>query len=546
MKQLCFIFLALVSVIAMTCCTSRKVARSLTEVENVIDERPDSALALLMKIDTTAIRSRAGKAEWSLLMSMALDKNYIDTATTRIITPAVNWYKRRGTADQKMKSFFYLGRVQSNAGNNEEAIIALTMAKEYSAASKDKRFRGLICGALADLYRKCFLFQRQLEELQESQKCFSSAGDKRRSDLTLGRLAMAYQDLNRWPEADSLYSVALTRNAKDTFAMRSFLSNSATMNMILPEPDFNKSIDLFTRLAVDYKTSLASIDLTCFAFAEELKGNHSACDEIISLCEQPDDYWMFRILYNRKKNEEAIESLNRIYSKQDTVVRSMLSNSISNSLNDYYGAEAASAKQASKIDRMMLMIVTLASLILVSVIISLARRRLRKADEEKMKMRRLADEADRMAADTRAEYDRELSGLRNAFAKLHKERFSSLKSLCDLYLSTKRLNSRKDRIYAKVESIISFINTDEDSWKSFESKIDRSLDGIVTKLRTELNGVSETDVKLFCYSIIRLDGESISSITGLTTSNLYSRKSRLKDRILTENPPHKEEFLMFF
>ena len=61
-----------------------------------------------------------------------------------------------------------------------------------------------------------------------------------------------------------------------------------------------------------------------------------------------------------------------------------------------------------------------------------------------------------------------------------------------------------------------------------------------------MDGLSETDVRLFCYSIIKLDGETISSITGLTPSNIYSRKFRLKERILAENPGHKDEFLLFF
>ena len=108
------------------------------------------------------------------------------------------------------------------------------------------------------------------------------------------------------------------------------------------------------------------------------------------------------------------------------------------------------------------------------------------------------------------------------------------------------MDSRKDRIYSEVESILSFLNTDNKKWKSFESNVNRRLGNVVANLRQEIPGLNEIDVKLFCYSIIKLDAETISTITGLTTSNIYSRKSRLKDRIASSNSVHKDEFLLFF
>lgn len=158
----------------------------------------------------------------------------------------------------------------------------------------------------------------------------------------------------------------------------------------------------------------------------------------------------------------------------------------------------------------------------------------------------LLENASALLEDSKAKYQMELSNLRDSYTKLYREQFTSIRSLCTLYLRTRKLDSKKDRIYAEVESILSFINSDDKKWKSFESRINKSLNNVVAKLRQELPGTSDVDVRLFCYSIIKLDAETISTITGLTTSNIYSHKSRLKDKIISANPAHKEEFLLFF
>ena len=77
----------------------------LSDIESYIDSRPDSALAAIRQIDTTALRGRAVKAKYSLLHAMALDKNYIDTADTRIVQPAIDWYSRHGSPEEKLTAY---------------------------------------------------------------------------------------------------------------------------------------------------------------------------------------------------------------------------------------------------------------------------------------------------------------------------------------------------------------------------------------------------------------------------------------------------------
>jgi hypothetical protein len=53
-----------------------------------MDERPDSAMFILneLKIDEL---NKQHRARYALLMSMALDKNYIDTTSFAVLQPAI-------------------------------------------------------------------------------------------------------------------------------------------------------------------------------------------------------------------------------------------------------------------------------------------------------------------------------------------------------------------------------------------------------------------------------------------------------------------------
>lgn len=70
--------------------------RDLDLAESLIHERPDSSLAILNEWQTThKTISNAKRARYSLLMSMALDKNYIDIKSDSVISPAVKYYSKR-------------------------------------------------------------------------------------------------------------------------------------------------------------------------------------------------------------------------------------------------------------------------------------------------------------------------------------------------------------------------------------------------------------------------------------------------------------------
>lgn len=67
---------------------NRELIQKLQNVDELMAEHPDRALTTIKLIDTLALRTKALKARYSLLLTMALDKNNIYNTNLDLIRPA--------------------------------------------------------------------------------------------------------------------------------------------------------------------------------------------------------------------------------------------------------------------------------------------------------------------------------------------------------------------------------------------------------------------------------------------------------------------------
>ena len=143
----------------LTCCA----VMSCVDDSAVMEEHPDSALALLDTLDRSRLRTRGAKARHTLLYSQALDKNWIDLSTDSIIKPAVRYYARHGNLDDRLKAQYYLGRIYQNAGDNESAMRCFVNAEKYASKCDDAGMAGRLYTAMTAIYYSIYQFEMALE-----------------------------------------------------------------------------------------------------------------------------------------------------------------------------------------------------------------------------------------------------------------------------------------------------------------------------------------------------------------------------------------------
>lgn len=130
-RGLIYIIISIIFLSFIGCKRGHEAMKQLDVAETVINSNPDSAMRILESIQIEDLYSPHSKARYALLRTMALDKNYIDTTTFDILQPAIDYYIKNGTPDEKLKTYYYQGRIYQNRQENDSALQCYAYGKEY-------------------------------------------------------------------------------------------------------------------------------------------------------------------------------------------------------------------------------------------------------------------------------------------------------------------------------------------------------------------------------------------------------------------------------
>lgn len=135
MKSLAYI---LSFILCLASCTRHsKEWEKLQDVETYIVTNADSALVTLQNIQPEKLANKEEKAKHALLLSMAMDKNYIDRTDFEVLQPAIDYYQDHGTANDKLRTYYYQGRIYQNKGDKDLSMQAFINGKELKDEMTD-------------------------------------------------------------------------------------------------------------------------------------------------------------------------------------------------------------------------------------------------------------------------------------------------------------------------------------------------------------------------------------------------------------------------
>lgn len=187
--------------------------RTLEDVASFIEERPDSALTILDTMDSFSLTTSALKARHSLLLAMARDKNYIDDTTDSIIAPAVSWYRRHGSADEKLLMNYYRGRIAMNAGDYETAMRWFADGSRFSEKARNKVWSGRLCNAKFQVYQHLFDSSSAIDAALRSADYYAAAGELSRYYDAINNVACVCEQL--LDTANALHYLEILRDNWD-------------------------------------------------------------------------------------------------------------------------------------------------------------------------------------------------------------------------------------------------------------------------------------------------------------------------------------------
>lgn len=302
-------------------CGESENMKMMDRVDNIIESAPDSALQMLESINVGSIAPRKEKARYALLKSMAYDKNYIDTISFEVIQPAIDYYLKKGTPDEKLRTLYYQGRIFQNRHEDEEAMKCFIKATELKNEITDSNVLLRTFIAQGVLYDKQGLYESyvrtalnayEISHLQQKTEwemdCLTSAIN---GNIWLGKKEMA----------DSLFRIA------DSLSNSLIKPNNHYLHSkIIYAVDFlntKKSLELLDSIAKNPQSESILLDL---AHGYERKGNNDKAianlSKVTNINEENILKYLLiksRIYENMKRYQESLAILKVFIHKRDSI-----------------------------------------------------------------------------------------------------------------------------------------------------------------------------------------------------------------------------------
>ena len=548
-------------------CVSKEAKRIMDTADAVMWTRPDSALSALESIDTLSLKTKAQRARYSLLYTMALNRNWIDTTDLHVIQPAADYYERHGSKDDKMRMYYYLGTIQHNAGNLEDAIANYVRSMECSSESDNLIFRGLIASAVSELYNQNQNYSAGLNYAKDALALFKQAGDSTRIWVTTGMLASIYGTMQDYEKSDSLYSEFFSLPCRDSLLYARMLMNKALGCLWKPSPEPELSVKLFRKSIDEFNGNPTAGDYCAYAYAMDLLGNRVRADNIISQLEAQGcpldemDVWCYRISRHRGEYEKAMSLLEESVRERDSIVLEAVNQSVALAQSGYYQSKSVLLEQDRRIRNQRQLIFVLSGVVILVCMLFIFLHKRKKWEQRMEDMLQINDNINRLLSQERndkegyrirldvmeknqsrlVEREEAIRDLRSRYIKAYKSQLDKLSVLCSEYWESPNTTWNKDRIYERVRGLAAELENGSES--KLEAMIDEGLDGIMTKLKADFPRMTERDRRFIAFQILGLDAKTLSYVTGYSVATIYTKRNRLKERLLGLNSENKDLYL---
>ena len=533
------IIILLLLLAAASCSRHSQVSDTLAHAEAAMEEHPDSALSILQAVPDSSLVTDRDCALHALLLSQALDKNYIDITYDSLINIAVEYYSKTNSDYYKAKSLYYRSRIEYNNQDIVNAITTLLNAESYALKVDDNILLGLIYRNIADICGEIYASKLQVEYAIKSYECFAKTTDRVYLDyakLDVSRAYIASGDLQK----SIKYASEISKSAEDVndssmVAYALLCIGNANFGLgnyeeAIKAYESSINIDSGKATANLYKNLLDSYlksgqEDTALLLKKRLEASEDSADMISYLAYSKLGEW-----------KDAYNAVSQELKDQDKAFRVMMEQSIMKAVFDFQKAQQNEQLQKNK-QLKTYTIIGAVFLIAVIVIMFLIVRLKRSEIENKAKDIVLLSEELRALKDKSGKWE-------DVINKVYSDKFDKLLVATSEFLDN-RESAASMRIYSNnMEKELDRL-CDSNFIKSVEKEIDSAKDGMITELRNS-GKFADEEIGLFVLMALNLSPRSIAIITKQNIKTVYTRKRRLKEKLTSSHFPNKDQYLRIF
>ena len=522
-----------------------EVYRLLTDVDSYIEARPDSALAVLEGIDVEDLGSREEKAKYALLMSMALDKNYVDRTDFEVLQPAIDYYENHGSATDKLRTFYYQGRIYQNQGNDESALACMLKSMEQGEGADDIVTRARNLYTQGYIYSTLYNWDKVIETSLIAADIYLQSGRIDNYLNCITRIINSYALKNDYDKAAEYITICneylpiADNSTKSYFYSTCLVCLSDKNDKQFVSDLLDKYFETVPERQVDglgiaraysaieeYDKALRTLlEMSTSEYQNREVQYYAALAQIYENKRMPED-----ALCAYKKYIEVSDSLDLIIFEQDTKF-----------VEERHNLEVQTYKEReAKNNRTIIILICIIALLVALIAIYLIRKQLQIRTAEKKQLEIEKQRYEQLYADAVAERDAltkmvEDSNVKDETKAVIRERLEILNKVIISHITD--TSSANKKAYQELEALVA----DRESFiESTRLTIEGNNPEFIAALKKQ--GLTDEEINICCLYVIGLKGKDIKSYT--SQPRHYNQSADIRHKLgLTENDTNLSIYL---
>lgn len=525
---------AMMTLMLAVSCASWETGRRMDVAECVMNERPDSALAVLEGLDRGTLAFRRGRARFSLLYSMALDKNYLDVCSDSIIRPAVEYYEDHGAASDRLRAFYYLGRIYYNAGDYARAMIAYEKASAHLDGTDDPFMAGLLHREMSSTYDRVYNHAEALEYARLAYEEFIAAGKMTHASYSRLSIANIYSNMREYGSAVDIYSEIWKERASEEDVC--LVANAGEGYLLALSESFDGGTDDTAPAMTAYLTDTLGVSLgaaseAVMALNAAGEDRREEAEELLarawSRCRGTGDEMLvglyeYKVLRALGDHEAALGVVERTFQQQDSVSRMRLEQAVMTEQKKYYQKEMAYNALVSEVRLAVTVLLLGAALLSVALLCRFAWRKIKVREE---KIAQVVGQLEEVRAQASAS-EKVMGAFASRIQALYRTRYSYINSICEEYYSYSG-STRNRHVMQKVDAMVGSL-ADDSEYDTLVEIVNEYNGRVMDRINVHFPDMKQNDRKLLCYWYAGFSTQAMSLFLDMNVKNVYTRKSRLK------------------
>lgn len=526
-------------------CNDHRYLEILLRAEQVMDEDPDSAYNLIAKFDTNFLRSDTDSALFNLLLTQAEIKTSRSTTVNvdELGEASTIFRNKKGNKHRLMLALLYQGQQASNLQEYDKAIAPLLEAEQLAIQLNDYFYLGLIDRNISIVYSAIFSDQLAIEYSEKAVRAFFKTEKVDYWNYERMNLASVYSRVGNLVKAKELLDsvVDIAKQTDDGLILESV--HKYYFYIDYSQGNWEDAISHFQQITNEEKEEQLKLTQCAIECYDQL-GMHETAESLLKSL--PEDYPNVETrheYYAKLGNyHQAYEELNKSYNNITPIIKNLISQNVISEANQYEELVLDREKENRRVERYRSTMITILLLAVSTIIIVLFIYRRKIRDKELQIIRSdnqiLKDEIQRLnVADN--EKDSRILAFWN---ELYHKQFVLIDGL---FIDYENASSAKKSHLLSHAIERQFNDLRHDS--SFRSKvfedINRHHKNIIDELLKSGVSLPDEELSLLGYLMAGLSNPTMAILLTITPNALYTRKNRLKNKILNSDFTRRHELL---